>query len=60
MLIDVSNRRSWFAAIQIAISSQRFKIARSESQGQKPFESLFRLYYFSAFKIGFKSRGSIR
>ena len=34
------------AAIRIATGSQRFQIARFESQGRKPFESLLRLYYF--------------
>ena len=32
--VDVSNRRSRFAAVQIAIGSQRFKIARFESLRQ--------------------------
>ena len=43
-----------------ATGSQRFQITRFESQGQKPFESLLRLYFFFAFKISFKSRDSIR
>ena len=38
---------SRFAAIRIATGAQRFQIARFASQGQKPFESLLRLYYFS-------------
>ena len=38
---------SRFAAIRIATGSQRFQFAQFESQGQKPFTSLFRLYYFS-------------
>ena len=45
--LDVSNRGSRLAAIQITTGSQRFQIARLESPGQKPFESLFRLYYFT-------------
>ena len=45
--LDVLNRGSQVAAIRIATGLQRFHIARSESQGQKPFESLLRLYYFS-------------
>ena len=53
--LDVSNRRSRFAIIRIATGSQRFKIARFESQGQQPFESLLRLYYVFTFQIGFKS-----
>ena len=55
-LLDVSNRHSRFAAIQIAIGSQRFQIAQFEPQGQKPFETLLRLYYFFTFQTGFKSR----
>ena len=38
--LEVSNRGSRFAAIQIAIGSQRFKIARCKSQPQNPCESL--------------------
>ena len=45
--VDVLNRRLRFAAIRIATGSQRFQIARFETQGQKLFESLLRLYYFS-------------
>ena len=45
--LDVLNRGSRFAAIRIAVGSQRFQIARFESQGQKPFELLLRLYYLS-------------
>ena len=43
--LDVLNRSSLFAANQIATGSHRFQIARFESQGQKPLESLLRLYY---------------
>ena len=49
---------------RFAVTSQRFESppVRSDfkSQGQKPFESLLRLYCFFRFKIGFKSRDSIR
>ena len=38
----------------------RFQLARFESQGQKPLESLLRLYYFLTFEIGLKSHDSIR
>ena len=59
--LDLLNRGSRFATIRMATSSQRFQIARFESQGQKPFESLLRLlYYFFTFRIGFKSHDSIR
>ena len=44
--LDVSHRRSQFAAIRFAIRSQRFKIARFELQGQKRFELLLRHFYF--------------
>ena len=44
--LEVSNRRSRFATIRIAIGSQRFEIARFEPQPQNPFESLLSLYYF--------------
>ena len=37
-----------------------FSIAQFESQGQKPFESLLRLYYLFTFQIGFRLRDSIR
>ena len=60
--LEVSNRRSQFATIRIAIGSQRFKIARFESQPQNPFDSLWCLYYFfhmTLFRF-FKSRDSIR
>ena len=48
--LDVSNRRSRFAAIRIAIGPQRFRISRFELQGRKPLESLLRLYYFLHFR----------
>ena len=41
------NCGSRFASIRIATCSQRFQIARFESQGQKPLESLLRFLYFS-------------
>ena len=37
---ELSNRRSQFATIRIAIGAQRFKIAPFEPQPQNPFESL--------------------
>ena len=48
--LDVLNRSSRFAAIRIATGSQRFQIARFESQGQKPFESLFNVFPFCPFR----------
>ena len=44
--LDVYSRSSRFATIRIATGSQRFRIARFKSQGQKAFESLLRLYHF--------------
>ena len=58
--LDVLNRSSRFAAIRIATGLQHFQIGRFESQGHKPFESLFRLRFSFTFKIGFTSRASIR
>ena len=54
------DRSSHFAAIRIANGSQRFQIAWFESQGQKPFESLLRLYLLFMFKMGLKSCSSSR
>ena len=41
------SRSSQFPEIRSVTGLQRFQIARFESQSQKPFESLLRLYYFS-------------
>ena len=50
--LDVLNRGSRLAAIRIATDSQRFHIARFQSQGQKPFESrLWGSTLFFAFTI---------
>ena len=44
LTLDVLNCGSLFAMTRTATGSQQFQIARFESQGQKPFESLLRLY----------------
>ena len=43
--LDVLNRGLRCAAIRIATGAQRFQIARFELQGQKPFESTFKISF---------------